>query len=292
VSEALEARAELLKVARMLRRDPAELDRLRDLPAADLREIREAVTEVLFDADADRFAPLVTLSRVVPPPVVATATQKAVGPLLTARIAGIVDTDHAIEVARRLPIGFLADVAVEIDPRRAEGVIGAMPPETVVEVSEELAAREEHVAMGRFVSHLDDATIAETFGVIDDDALLRIAFTLEDKRGLAGVVALLPDERLAGVLAAAGDEDLWAEALDLVDHLDEDGRARVAALAADLDDDALLSLVEAAEREDLWALLAQLLRAAGDDARAALAERARRRGIADRLAPVAGDLGL
>ncbi len=49
-AEALQARAEVLKLARLLERDPATLEYLEPLPADDLRELRDQVTELLWTA--------------------------------------------------------------------------------------------------------------------------------------------------------------------------------------------------------------------------------------------------
>ena len=121
-----------------------------------------------------------------------------------------------------------------------------------------MARRDEHIAMGRFVAHLSDETLRAVFAVLTEEDLLRIAFTLEEKERLDHVTRLLPDKRMGGVLEAASADGLWAEALDLIDHLSPDRRAEIATIAVDLPDHVLDSLIEVAEREDLWAELLPL----------------------------------
>ena len=58
-----------------------------------------------------------------------------------------------------MPVEFLADVAVELDPRRADAVIARIPAERIVLISRELLRRREYVAMGRFVGHLNDDAV-------------------------------------------------------------------------------------------------------------------------------------
>ena len=50
MSQALAVRAEIVKLARLLRRDPATLDYLEQVPADDVRLLREQVTDLLFTA--------------------------------------------------------------------------------------------------------------------------------------------------------------------------------------------------------------------------------------------------
>ena len=92
-------------------------------------------------------------------PLTALIAQKAFGPLLCARIAGVLATEHAIALADRMPAQFLSDLAVELDPRRCSAIISGMPAEQVAEVAEILGQRAEYVAMGRFVGHMTDEAI-------------------------------------------------------------------------------------------------------------------------------------
>jgi hypothetical protein len=68
----------------------------------------------------------------------------------------MLETDKAVEVAAKLPPPFLADVAVELDPRRASDLIAKIAPALIGQVTGELVARREYVTMGRFVGHLGD----------------------------------------------------------------------------------------------------------------------------------------
>jgi hypothetical protein len=121
----LAARAEVLKLARLLDEDPDELGFLESVAVADLVALREGVTEVLFSAHAGVLTRLVAASRLLPTSVVAAIGERAFGPVLSARLAGLLDPERAVDMAGRLPVSFLADVAVEIDPRRASALLGA-----------------------------------------------------------------------------------------------------------------------------------------------------------------------
>lgn len=246
MSERLEARAGVVKLARLLDTDAAALDFLADVPSAELRAFRERATNRLFDASAKAFGRVGAAARLVPANVIATIAQRAFGPLLCARAAGAIDTGKAVDVAGRLPAPFLADVAVELDPRRVADIIGAVPPALVVTVAEQLGERGEHVTMGRFIAYVTDGSIAAAMGVLDDEAMLRTAFVLEDKDRLDNAVGLLPDGRVAGIVRSASDHDLWPEVLDLLEHL---GDVAIGRIAAELDPDLLSEIVIEVTRE-------------------------------------------
>ena len=147
---------------------------------------------------------------------------------------------------------------IHLDPRRASEVIARLPPELIEDVAQRLSARGEHVVMGRFAGHLTDEALERTFAVMSDDDLLRTAFTLEE--GLARSAALMPDDRMESILRCAAREDLWLEAVALLDDLDEERRVKVTRMVAG-DRKLRGSLLAAADREGL-----------GDEARERLAE--------------------
>ncbi|QRP44910.1 hypothetical protein [Amycolatopsis sp. FDAARGOS 1241] len=225
---------EILKLARVLDVEPARLAYLGDVDPADLQLFREQVTTTLFDANLVVLERMALASRLLPAPVVAKIAEKVFGPLLCARIAGLVDVSRGVDVAKRLPPKFLASVAAELDPRRATSIITRIPIDTVVAVAGELTRREDWITLGRFVGHLPDPTVRRSLDVLDDAALLRTAYVLDDKSRIDHVLGLLPAGRLPRLIRAAGaDESLWEPALDVLAHL---GKARREAVLPLLDE--------------------------------------------------------
>jgi hypothetical protein len=254
----LSSQAEILKLATLLHREPDTLDYLEALSIDDLRALREQVTDVLFSADLKTLTRLAGASKVLPAGVIATIAQKAFGPVLAARIAGLLEPGRAVEVAAKLPPAFLADIAIELDPRRAIAVITRIPPAQIAAATRELVARQEYVTMGRFVGHFPDETIQAALGEIDDSALLRIGFVLEQKQRIDHIVGLLDQERFDGLVDAAAEEGLWPEALDLLGDLGKRRQRRLAEIAIGRGDGVLGSLVDAAEKHDMWDVVLQL----------------------------------
>lgn len=260
MSETLEARAEILKLSRLLCREPASLEYLADTPSAELRLLREQITDVLFTAHGPALARLAAASRLLPVALTATLGEKVFGPVLSARIAGLLDPDRAVDMASRLPVQFLADIAIELDPRRASAVISRIPPEQIAAITRELIAREEYVTMGRFVGHLGTDSIVSAVGVMDDTRLLHVAFVLESKDSLKELVGVLPSERLDGIVQAAASANLWPEVLDLLGHLTLEQRRALVDRASAWDDGSTLgALLEAARTQGMWAELLPLV---------------------------------
>jgi hypothetical protein len=240
---ALEARAEIVKLARLLQRDPDSLSYLSDVPASELAALRERVTDRLFDAQGGALQRLARASRVLPVGLLATLGERTFGALLCARFAALLEPERAVEIAAKLPTSFLADVAVELDPRRTHDVIAGIPVADIAAVAHELARRSEYVALGRFVGHISDEALRDAVAEIDDTALLQIAFVLENKDGLDALAGVLGVERVAGMVRAAENSGLEAEGLDLLVALSPHRRE---AIIAELSDDERARLADRA----------------------------------------------
>ncbi len=271
MSRRLEARAEVVKLARLLGTSEQQLTFLADVSPAALRTLREQATERLFDADAEAQRRIGAAAKVVPSGIAATIAERAFGPLLCARAAGAVEPAKAIDIARRLSADFLADVTVELDPRRVAAIIAAVPAELVVPVAAELGARGEHVTMGRFLAYVPDHAITAAMGALEDEAMLHTAFVLEHKDRLDHAVGLLPPERLPGILVRASELGLWPEALDLLDHLSEERRGPIADVVAAQDERVITELVEAVAAAGIWDSLLPVVRTMSDESRLRLA---------------------
>lgn len=303
MSPVLARGAERLKLARLLHCEPERLAYLDKLDVEQVRALRERATDALFDADRERFQRVAAASRLPPAQMTAAIAQKAFGALLVARVTALVDADRAVDIAGRLPPEFLADVAVEIDPRRTSAVIAGIPPELTGRIAAELARREDHVAMGRFVGHLTEAGLLESLAVVDDPALLRIAYVLEVKERLDEVVRLMSAERRAATIRAATEHDLWPEALDLLANVSGELASELVAAALDQGrDDIVAGLLGAAEKigdldgavrllarldADVRERLAPLIAGLKPARRSRVSAAAREAGVLDELGPVA-----
>jgi hypothetical protein len=252
---------EIHKLARLIGCRPEELAYIEPLEAQDIRDLREQVTGVLFDADRHMLGRVASASKLLPAKLTAAIGESVFGPLLCARLTGVLDPHRAVDVAARMPTSFLADVAEHLDPRSASRVIAELPPDQVADIAEELVRREQYITMGSVVGHLSKAATVAALDVVDDEALLRTAYVVESKASLGSLVALLPEERLESIIQTASEAGLWTEALDVMGHVSERQRGELAEIAAAQDDEVLEGLVRAAQHDDLWGVLLPVTRA-------------------------------
>lgn len=232
MSRATAARAEVLKLARLLGREPDSLAYLLEADPAELRQLREQITEVLFDAHSQALGGLAAASRLLPITLIALIAERALGPVLVAQLAGMIEPSRAVEVASKLSNSFVTDVAVHLDPRRAADVIVGIPPAEIVSVALELSRRAEYVTIGRFLGRLSTEASVAALEVMEAETVLRATFVAEDDDQLDEVVALMPEGRLGELLDVAASESLWDELLELLGRLSEPRRTQYLELAA------------------------------------------------------------
>lgn len=223
-----ESRAEVAKLARLLGVEGERLAYLEGLAPGELRRYRESVADRMFEGDAALLARAAGAARLLPARTAASLAQSALGPLVCARLTGLLDPGHAAEISEHLPTDFVALLAAELDPRRAVAVVTAMESGRVVEVAGAMAANGEYVAMGRFVNFLDDATLAGCCARLDDEEVLRIAFVSEGKGRLARLADLMGLARVRRMVRNATAMGLDDEARDLWERLSPPTRRRVA----------------------------------------------------------------
>lgn len=230
----LVTRAEIVKMARTLGATTEIVAFLEPLGAEDLRELRERIGGTLFDEHSGKFHRLAEASRIGPVALVAKIAERAIGPVLAARVASLVNPKRAAHMAEKLSVPFMADTAVGLDPRRVQEIIARVPTRTVVSVGHELLRRGDHITMAQFADSVGDEVIrAVEESVPDDEALMRVGFYLESPETIDKLVGLLPGERLDRFvqLAVTGPVELRIAGLSLMGRVGGTLRTRLADLA-------------------------------------------------------------
>ncbi|MFC5287959.1 hypothetical protein ACFPM7_12935 [Actinokineospora guangxiensis] len=223
-------RAEIVKLARLLAEDPARFDYLADLPPADVRAVRIAATDVLFDANADVFARIAAASKLVPSAITAAIAERAFGPLLCARVAAALEPDRAVDLAARVSVDFLADVAAEIDPRRIAPILTALPVTRMRAVATVLIRRGDYVTMGSFIGELPTPALRALVAELSAEDMLHTAVFSDDDSRFPEIFAMVPDTKVAEVVqfAATAEDPFATDVFTVLTHLDAAGRARLA----------------------------------------------------------------
>ncbi len=255
MSDLLETRAEIAKLARVLGTDVSELAYLEQIDGQAIAAFRQQLLDIFYGSEGGGLEKFAKVGNLLPSSIIASLTKEAVGPVLASRIAGFIDAKQAAQVVGKLPTPFVADIAVEIDPRRIEPVISRLPDKTVDALAIELVNREEYVVMGQFVAFVNDSTLNHIFTNASDEALLQIGFVTEDKSRLSDALATVSDERVISVIKTALAKHHWPEAIDLLCHLSDEQYLRLINITAELDAKSLDQMIDNTNDPVLWQVL-------------------------------------
>lgn len=257
----LALQAEHQKLARLLGCTESRIAALSGLDVAALRALRAACTARLFDGDRASLQRIVAVSSLLPGALKALVAEKALGPVLASRVAGLLPPEQAADIAKRVSLAFNVEVTLLIDPRSAVALLRLIPIPLVVAVTREAARRREYIAMARFIDALSNEQIRACMEVLDDETMLRIGFYVESPQRLEEVVGLMSAERLQKVMAVAAkpELDLGGAVLVLLRGVSEQLRTRLAEAAlSHADDSVAISLVAAAREHEMTDLLRAL----------------------------------
>jgi hypothetical protein len=255
MSAKLETHAEIVKIAHLLQLDPEELEYLAECEADTLSELRLQLIESFYGDENSNLKRFAKVGNLLPTSVIASLTREAVGPILAARVAGFVDPKQAAGVVSRLPVDFVVDIAIAIDPRRVEPVVSRLDPRTIEQLAFELVDRKEYVTMGQFFGFAPEDTLNAVFQYASDEALLRTAFVAESKDRISVALAPQTDDRIASIIKVAIKKDLWPEAIDLFAQLSDEQYVRVINIAAKLPPATLDKLIASTTHHEVWPMM-------------------------------------
>ncbi|NKF21453.1 hypothetical protein [Solimonas marina] len=255
--KAFKVRAEVARLSRLLDVPTEQAAALAELDADTLRQLREQATAMLYDAQRESLSRVATATRLLPATLAAMLAERSLGPLLCARIAAYLPDDTAYEIARRLSDEFLVEVCLQLDPRRAQGVVRKLPAERCTVIGLALVRRREYVTIGSFVDILDFDVLATVLAALDDATLLHAGFYAEDRLRLSRIVADLPPARFESLIDAALADDgaLWSLALALMADLLPIWQRRFGECALRRDPGAISRMLALSDALDLWPVL-------------------------------------
>jgi len=253
---AIATKAEVLKLARLLGVDEADIAFLSGCDALAIRALREQMTAKLYDDGKHLLQKIAAATKLTPTAISAVIAEKALGPLLCARVASLVGAEKAIDISKRLSPAFLAETCLHLDPRRTADIIRGTPVEQVLAVSKILQAQKEFVTMARFVDALSPEAIKAVINATpDEEPLLRTAVFAENPALHNELVSYLPKPRLKSLIAKATvDAELWAAALSLMSHLNPQWMGELGQLTSELDEATLTRIVAYSQANNLWSV--------------------------------------
>ncbi|MUL75181.1 hypothetical protein [Mycolicibacterium sp. CBMA 226] len=271
-------RAQLSLLAALLQTDAAGLASLERLGADDLKALRNAMSDALFDEQAEAFARVGKLAPLVPNALVVTVAQRAVPPEVAGRVGGAVGLAHgdrAIGVLSGLKPAYLADAAPYVDPRVIPHFAPRLPAKLLIPAAKELLRRRDYLTASRFVEFATDELIVEFERAIDDDAgIILTGVLVSDTHVMNDIMRAAGPHRSLRMAraAAAGKPEVLATLLSLLNRIDPElARPAVTELLGHPDVDVVVHVLDVARSEGTVVEVLELSAVLDGEARARLA---------------------
>lgn len=270
----LVTRAQLDLLAKLLEVDVERVRGLERLGADGLKQLRTAISHILFDGEAEMFGRVSKLAPLVPDALVVKVAHAAVPPLVAGRIAGALGMDHkerAVGLLRKMRADYLADAAGYLDPRAVEVMAPEFEqaPDALIPPAKELLARKDYTTAASFLEFATPALIRAFAEQLDDlQALIEAVAFVDDDDHLSFVIEHVPDDRLAAIVGRAlDDEKAILATLSVGARIEPELTPRIGRhLIVDAEDDQVANLVQVAENNDALQELAVVVARTGEPA--------------------------
>lgn len=239
----LRSHLELERLAAELGTDPASLSGLTDVDADDLAHLRQQLGAGLVAHHAPVFDGFAQASTLVPAVLAARVTSSVIGPALAGRMASSMSPDRAAAIMHHLDTPFLADCCQTLSATAASALVGSIDDQQIVATSRELARRDDHATLGRFVDALDDRRLRLVLEAIAEPRHLLLAGAAADSgEALDRVIGLLTPQERAGVVSAAPEHP--EAAANVLVRVCPESRGLLLQAVARRDDEAVIALLD------------------------------------------------
>jgi hypothetical protein len=216
------------RIARLLAVDPSQVQGLDAIPEPALRELHDQISEAYFGPGRDQFARVAGLSKVLPGAIAGKLAERFLPPQLAARAAELLEPARARDLVGRVSVGYLADLAVALDPTRSRPVMAVVPPERVAQVAAEMFHRGEYEAMAELSGAVTLAGLFAALAVAGPHDLLELVPLLDWNESITAVVDQTPTDQLDGVLDEIAAARRWSIGNCLIDQLSPHSFGRAA----------------------------------------------------------------
>ncbi len=240
----LDLMTEIEKLAHVLKVTPDKIQYLRSLGLDDFRQLNQSISDRLLTDSSDVWARLAGVAKFMPNFINAQVAKSLLGPNITANLTYHVDVKQAVSIAKSLNIEFLAQVAENLVPARAQHIIQAFPLDVLVSLTRILTRDKKYFTMGAFVDYMDkDKIITLSKEIPDTESLLRVALYTQNKAHVATLTDGYSDEKIVDMVETAQRKDLWPSVIGLLAYFTEAQHRRLAGLVGRVSVDALLGMV-------------------------------------------------
>ena len=256
----IDRQTELRRFSKVTQRTEDELGFLGPLDGAALMKLRTQINTLLLKDFEPIFKKLAAGGKLMPDGLSAKLCMSVFGPRLTANVAYYTPAERSTKLGYRFTPEFLAAVAHELIPERAEPLLRDQPVELMRPCTLIMLKEKDYYVMGSFVDFTPFEKLIALMDDIDDPlASLRICSFCQRKDRMAQLVEHFSDQQVSDFIQTAHEhDDLLTEVLRIASHMSEEQKDRMKVMTTTLGDDYVQRSKERGEALGLQAELGRL----------------------------------
>lgn len=200
----MDRNTELRRLAQALHKEPADLAYLDKLDAVSLQKLRTTFQNSLLNKFGPVFERIAGAGKLAPDGISATLCTKVFGPAITANMSYFTPISKAVGLCKHFDAEFMADVARNQIPERAQQMLAELPVDLLKKVTVKLIHDGEFHVLGGFTDFMPEKKTIEIMEVIEDPAVnLHVSYFAQRKDRIAKLANMLTEEKLLELIAAA-----------------------------------------------------------------------------------------
>lgn len=213
----IDRNTELRRLARVLHRNPDQLGHLAALDGGALMKLRTLVQNAFLDEFSSLFEKLAASGKLAPDALSALLCRKVFGASITANMSYYVPAERAARMCKHFDDEFMAEIAREQIPERAQEQLDKLPVELMRGVTRQMLTSRDYHIMGGFTDYLPEEKAMTLMDEIRDPAdHLRISGFAQRKDRIARLAVAMDDITLKRLIAAAFASPEFIEEVGLV----------------------------------------------------------------------------
>lgn len=213
----MDRHTEVRRLGQALHKQAEDLGYLDKLDAEALHRLRLMLQNRIIDEFSHLFERMASAGKITPDSLSALLCKKVFGPTLTANMAYFTPVPKAVKLLKHFEADFLADVAREVVPDRAQEMLAGIPVELMRETTHKLLEDQEYHVMGGFTDHLPEAKVLALMEEIEAPIdCLRVSCFAQNKARIAKLTLGFEEDFLAELIHAAFSSEELMEEVGLI----------------------------------------------------------------------------
>ncbi|MCO5234011.1 MAG: hypothetical protein LC105_11525 [Chitinophagales bacterium] len=216
------------KIAHIIKVNATTISFLNKLDIEEISLLNDSFQDAIFSDQAESWVRVAKVVKYFPNYMSAKVSEQVLGAYITANICYFVDMRDLIGIAKHLSTPFLAEVAENIIPSKANRIVNELPIGLVQNVTEYLMRKEQHFVVSSFIEVVERKRLMQLIDAIKSEVdLLKSAEFIRNPELLKDVFLSLSTSRQTKIIQASVRYNKEGVIIRTLEHMGANQREQV-----------------------------------------------------------------